>query len=36
MQVVKSHTDKRSIKKRLFRAALSQEYLVEMLLSAKI
>lgn len=35
MQVVKSHTDKRSIKKRLFRAALSQDYLMEMLLSAK-
>lgn len=35
MQVVKSHTDKRSIKKRLFRAALSQDYLKEMLLSAK-
>lgn len=36
MQIVKGHTDKRSIKKRLFRAALSQDYLMEMLLSAKI
>ena len=36
MQIVKRHTDKRSIKKRLFRAALSQDYLTEMLLSATI
>lgn len=36
LQIVKSHTDKRSIKKRLFRAALSQEYLRELLLNAKI
>lgn len=36
MQIVKGHTDKRSLKKRLFRAALSQDYLKEMLLSAKI
>lgn len=35
MHIVKSHTDKRSIKKRLFRAALSQDYLVELLMSAK-
>lgn len=36
MQIVKGHTDKRSLKKRLFRAALSQDYLWELLLSAKI
>ena len=35
MQIVKGHTDKRSIKKRLFQAALSQDYLRQMLLSAK-
>lgn len=35
MQVIKGHTDKRSLKKRLFRAALSQDYLLELLLSAK-
>lgn len=35
MQIVKSHTDKRSIKKHLFHAALSQDYLLEMLRSAK-
>lgn len=35
MQVVKEHKDKRSIKKRLFQAALSQDYLKQMLLSAK-
>ena len=30
------HNDKRRIKKRLFRAALSQDYLKEILLNAKI
>lgn len=35
LQVVKGHNDKRSLRKRRFRAALSQEYLKEMLLSAK-
>lgn len=34
MQIIKGHTDKRSLKKRLFRAALSQDYLLELLLSA--
>lgn len=36
MQIVKSHSDKRSVRKRLFRAAISQDYLREILLSAKI
>ena len=36
LQIVKQHNDKRSIKKRLFRAALSQDYLKEILLNAKI
>lgn len=36
LQVVKRHNDKRSIKKRLFRAALSQDYLKEILLNAKL
>ena len=36
LQVVKQHNDKRSIKKRLFRAALSQDYLKELLLNAKL
>ena len=35
MQIIKGHTDKRSMKKRIFRAALSQDYLLEMLLAAK-
>ena len=35
MQVVKSHTDKKSLRKRLFAAAISQEYLRNLLLSAK-
>ena len=35
LQVVKGHNDKRSLRKRRFRAALSQDYLMEMLLSAK-
>lgn len=36
LQIVKQHNDKRSIKKRLFRAALSQDYLKEIQLNAKI
>lgn len=36
LQVVKGHNDKRSLKKRRFRASLSQEYLLELLLAAKI
>lgn len=36
MQIIKGHTDKRSLRKRLFRAALSQDYLREVLTSAKI
>ena len=35
MQIIKGRTDKRSMKKRIFRAALSQDYLLEMLLAAK-
>lgn len=35
LQVVKGYNDKRSLRKRRFRAALSQDYLMEMLLSAK-
>lgn len=35
LQIVKQHSDKRSIKKRLFRAALSQDYLKEILRHAK-
>lgn len=33
-KIVKQHNDKRSIKKRLFRVALSQDYLKEVLLNA--
>ena len=36
LQLVKSHNDKRSIRKRRFRASLSQDYLLELLLSAQI
>lgn len=35
MQIIKGHNDKRSIKKRRFCASLSQDYLNEILLSAK-
>ena len=35
LQIVKSHNDKKSIRKRLFRAALSQEYLRDLLLNAQ-
>ena len=35
LQGVKAHNDKRSIRKRLFRAALSQDYLRELLLNFK-
>lgn len=33
LQVIKGHNDKRSLKKRRFRASLSQEYLMEILLA---
>lgn len=36
LQIVKGHNDKRSLRKRRFSASLSQEYLIELLLSAKI
>ena len=36
LQIVKAHSDKRSIRKRLFRASLSQDYLLELLWGAKI
>lgn len=36
LQIVRRHDDKRSVKKRLFRAALSQDYLTELLLNAKL
>ena len=36
LQVVKSHNDNRSIRKRRFRASLSQDCLLELLLSAQI
>lgn len=36
MQVVKSHSDKKSLRKRLFAAAISQDYQQQLLLSAKI
>ena len=35
MQIIKGHTGKRSVKKRLFIAALSQDYLSELLMAAK-
>jgi len=35
LQIIKGHTDKRSLRKRRFRAALSQNYLLELLLAAK-
>ena len=35
LQIAKQHNDKRSVRKRLFRAALSQDYLKEILLNAK-
>lgn len=36
LQIVKAHSDKRSIRKRLFRASLSQDYLLELLRDAII
>lgn len=36
LQIIKGHNDKRSLKKRRFCASLSQDYLTELLLSAKI
>ena len=35
LQIVKGHNDKRSLRKRRFRASLSQDYLLELLLSAQ-
>lgn len=35
LQIIKNHNDKRSVRKRLFKAALSQEYLLEILKDAK-
>ena len=35
LQIVKNHKDKRSIRKRLFRAALDQNYLIEILTDAQ-
>lgn len=36
LQIVKAHSDNRSIRKRLFRASLSQDYLLELLRGARI
>lgn len=36
LQIVKGHNDKRSLRKRRFRASLSRDYLLEILLAAKI
>ena len=36
LQIVKAHSDNRSIRKRLFRASLSQDYFLELLRDAKI
>ena len=36
LQIVKAHDDKRSVRKRLFRASLSQDYLLELLRGANI
>lgn len=36
LQIAKAHSDNRSIRKRLFRASLSQDYLLELLRGAKI
>lgn len=36
LQILKGHPDKRSVRKRRFRASLSQDYLAEILLTAKI
>ena len=36
LQIAKAHSDNRSIRKRLFRASLSQDYLLEQLRGAKI
>ena len=35
MQVIKEHVDKSSLKKRHFKASLSNDYLTDMLLKAK-
>lgn len=36
LQIAKAHSDNRSIRKRLFRASLSQDYLLELLRGARI
>ena len=36
LQIVKAHSDNRSIRKRLFRASLSRDYLLELLRGARI
>lgn len=36
LQILKAHNDKKSIRKRIFSAALSQHYLFDVLLNAKI
>lgn len=36
LQIVRAHSDKRSVRKRIFRASLCQDYLLEILQSAKI
>lgn len=36
LQIAKAHSDNRSIRKRLFRASLSQDYLLELLSGARI
>jgi len=35
MQIIKEHVDKSSLKKRRFKASLSNDYLTDMLLKAK-
>ncbi len=34
MQIIKEHVDKSSLKKRRFKASLSNDYLIDMLLKA--
>ena len=36
LQIVKAHSDNISIRKRLFRASLSRDYLLELLRGARI
>ena len=35
MQIIKEHVDKSSLRKRRFKASLSNDYLTEMLIKAK-